>query len=71
MENKPYTNFLNAMKSEGVTFLQIADLLECRYQTVSDTANGLTKMGFYFDDACKIQRVLFPKYDVHYLFKRA
>lgn len=46
MENKPYTNFLNAMKSEGVTFSQIADLLECRYQTVSDTANGVTKKVF-------------------------
>lgn len=71
MENKQYLNLLTAMKNEGVTFLQIANLLDCRYQTVSDTANGVTKKGFYFEDACRIQQVLFPKYDVHYLFKRS
>lgn len=70
MEHKSYQNLLIAMKDEGVTFLQIGELLDCRYQTVSDTANGNTKKGFYFDDACKIQKVFFPKYDVHYLFRR-
>lgn len=70
MEHKPYQNLLSAMKNENITFLQIGELLDCRYQTVSDTANGVTKKGFYFDDACKIQKVFFPKYDMHYLFKR-
>lgn len=58
------------MKTEKITFLQIAELLDCRYQTVSDVANGVTKKGFYYEDACKIQKVFFPKYDMEYLFKR-
>lgn len=65
-----YKNLLEAMKVEKVTFLQMGELLECRYQTVSDIANGATKKGFYFEDACKIQRVFFPKYNIEYLFKR-
>ena len=70
MDCKKYKNLLETMKIEKVTFLQIANLIGCRYQTVSDTANGVTKQGFYFEDACLIQQVLFPKYNVDYLFKR-
>ena len=40
MENKPYTNFLNAMKSEGVTFSQIADL----QLTISDRMKDIDKL---------------------------
>lgn len=65
-----YRNFLSAMKDENVTFTQIGSLLGCRYQTVSDTVNGETKKGFYYDDAVAIRDVLFPKYDLDYLFKR-
>ena len=66
-----YSKLLEAMKNEKVTFAQIGELLNYRYQTVSDIANGVTKKGFYYDDACKIHRVFFPKYDMDYLFKRA
>ncbi len=65
-----YSNLLEVMKSEKVTFAQIGELLGCRYQTVSDIANGNTQKGFYFDDACKIHKIFFPKYDISYLFKR-
>lgn len=65
-----YVNLLEAMKVEKVTFLQMGELLDCRYQTVSDVANGVTKKGFYYEDACKIQKVFFPKYNMEYLFKR-
>ena len=65
-----YRNFLSAMKVENVTFTQIGSLLGCRYQTVSDTVNGETKKGFYYEDAVSIRNVLFPKYDLDYLFKR-
>ncbi|MCC3394985.1 DNA-binding protein [Clostridiales bacterium AHG0011] len=65
-----YRNFLVAMKDEGVTFCQIGSLLGCRYQTVSDTVNGETKKGFYYEDAVAIRDVLFPKYNLDYLFKR-
>ena len=66
-----YRNLLEIMKIEKVTFLQLGELLNCRYQTVSDIANGVTKKGFYYDDACKIHRVFFPKYDMAYLFERS
>ena len=65
-----YGNLLNAMKSEKVTFSQMGELLNYRYQTVSDSANGETKKGFYYEDACKIHKVFFPKYDMEYLFER-
>lgn len=48
-----YNNLLSAMKSKNVTFTQIADLLGCRYQTVSDNIQGSTERGIYFDDAKK------------------
>lgn len=59
------------MKAEKITFTQIGELLGCRYQTVSDIANGNTQKGFYYEDACKIQKVFFPKYDMSYLFERS
>lgn len=65
-----YGNLLNAMKSEKVTFSQMGELLNYRYQTVSDIVNGETKKGFYYEDACKIHKVFFPKYDMEYLFER-
>lgn len=65
-----YENLISIMKTEGITFLQLGELLQCRYQTVSDTVNGVMKKGFSFDDACKIQKVFFPQYDIYYLFKR-
>lgn len=66
-----YNNLLQAMKTEKVTFAQLGELLAYRYQTVSDIANGVTKKGFYYEDACKIQKVFFPKYDMAYLFERS
>lgn len=65
-----YHNLIQAMKKEKVTFSQIGELLNCRYQTVSDVVNGVTKKGFYFEDACKIQKTLFPQYDMHYLLRK-
>lgn len=65
-----YKNLIKAMNDENITYSQIAELLGKRYQTISDTTNGVTKKGFYFEDACKIQKVFFPKYDIQYLFDR-
>lgn len=65
-----YKNLLETMKIEKVTFLQMGELLGCRYQTVSDIANGETQKGFYYEDACKIQKVFFPKYSMEFLFER-
>lgn len=65
-----YFQLLELMKTEKVTFAQMGELLGCRYQTVSDIVNGVTKKGFYYDDEYKIHKVFFPKYDMEYLFKR-
>ena len=65
-----YNNLLSVMKSKNVTFTQIADLLGCRYQTVSDNIQGGTERGIYFDDAKKIWKVFFPEYDFMWLFYR-
>lgn len=65
-----YFQLLELMKTEKVTFAQMGELLGCRYETVSDIVNGVTKKGFYYDDAYKIHKVFFPKYDMEYLFKR-
>lgn len=65
-----YNNLLEVMKTEKITFSQIGELLNCRYQTVSDIVNGNNQKGFYFEDAYKIHKVFFPKYNIEYLFKR-
>ncbi len=65
-----YNNLIIAMKSKGVTYTQIAELLNCRYQTVSDKINGNTEAGFLFEDAFKIKKVFFPEYDVEFLYAR-
>ena len=65
-----YVNFITAMKAKGVTYTQIAELLNCRYQTISDRINGNTEAGFLFEDAVKIKKVFFPEYDVEFLYVR-
>ena len=65
-----YNNLLEAMKAEKITHIQIGELLNYRYQTISDIINGKTKSGFYYKDAVRIQRVLLPKYSMDYLFEK-
>lgn len=65
-----YPNLLSAMETKNITFSQMADLLGCRYQTVSDNIRGNTEKGIYFDDAKKIWKVFFPEYDFMWLFLR-
>ena len=65
-----YQNLLVAMKTEKVTFLQMGKLLDCQYQTVSSIVNGSTKKGFYYEDAYKIHKTLFEKYNFRWLFTR-
>lgn len=66
-----YKNLALAMKVKGVTYAQIAESLNCRYQTVSDKINGNTESGFYFEDAVRIKKIHFPEYDMEYLFDRS
>ena len=65
-----YKNFLNVMKEKGITYKQIASILGCKYQTISDTVNGITKKGFYYEDAVKIREAFFPEYDMSFLYAR-
>jgi transcriptional regulator with XRE-family HTH domain len=66
-----YKNLVTAMKAKGVTYTQIAELLNCRYQTISDRINGNTETGFLFEDAVKIKKIFFPEYDMEFLYVRA
>lgn len=65
-----YNNLLLEMKKKNITYTQISILLDCGVNTVSDRANGVRRRSFSVDDAFKIRRVLFPEYDLEYLFKR-
>lgn len=65
-----YSALIEAMKTEGVTSVQLAKLLDCRQATISDKLNGIVKNGFYFDEAIRIHEVFFEKYDFKRLFTR-
>lgn len=68
--DRVYTNLLKAMKDKKITFTQIAELLRCQLNTVSDKTDGTVKSGFSIDEALLIKKVLFPEYDISYLFER-
>lgn len=61
-------NLINAMKLEGITQSQLADLLDVRQATISDKITGKAK--FYFEEALRIKTVFFPKYEIEYLFAK-
>ncbi len=65
-----YQNLISIMKTKGITYSQIAELLKCQLRTVSDKANGNVEAGFSIDEALLIKKVLFPEYDIAYLFER-
>lgn len=62
-----YANLKKELRTNLVTQGQIAELLGVREATVSDKVNG--KSRFSVDEALKIKRVLFPKFDLVYLFE--
>lgn len=61
-----YSNLRAEMARNGVTVMQIAELLKVRYATVSDKLNGRSR--FFCDEAIKIKRHFFPHCSVEYLF---
>lgn len=65
-----YLNLINTMKIKGITYSQIAELLQCQLRTVSDKAKGDVESGFSIDEALLIKKVLFPEYDIYYLFEK-
>ena len=65
-----YSNLLEAMKLKKITFTQMAGLLKCQLNTVSDKADGSVKSGFSINEALLIRNVFFPEYNIEWLFER-
>lgn len=55
------------MAREGISMVDIANLLGVRYATVNDKVNG--KYRFYYDEALKIKNTFFPDKSLEYLFE--
>lgn len=65
-----YRNLVNLMSEKNVTYKQLAELLKCKYQTISGKIKGNTCSGLSYDEAIKIKKVFFPEYDIEYLFEK-
>jgi hypothetical protein len=61
-------NFNDIRKEKKVSLVDLADLLEVRYQTVADKINGVSD--FKFGEALLIKNEYFPEYDIEYLFEK-
>lgn len=61
-------NFNDIRKEKRVSLVDLADLLEVRYQTVADKINGVSD--FKFGEALLIKNEYFPEYDIEYLFEK-
>lgn len=62
------TNLEQARRTKGVSLVDIADLLQVRYQTVASKIRG--ESDFKFGEAIKIQEQFFPEYDMKFLFDK-
>ncbi|CAI81445.1 TPA: XRE family transcriptional regulator [Staphylococcus aureus] len=61
-------NFNDIRKDKKVSLVDLADLLEVRYQTVADKINGVSD--FKFGEALLIKNTYFPEYDIEFLFEK-
>lgn len=61
-----FRNLEAEMARNGVTKVDIAELLGVRYATVIDKTRGRSR--FYVSEALKIQKKFFPKHEIAYLF---
>lgn len=61
-------NFNDIRKEKKVSLVDLADLLEVRYQTVADKINGVSD--FKFGEALLIKNTYFPEYDIEFLFEK-
>lgn len=59
-------NLEEIRKKKNVTLVDMADLLNVRYQTIADKING--KSSFKFSEALEIQEKFFPEYELKFLF---
>ncbi|WP_368346600.1 helix-turn-helix transcriptional regulator [Peptostreptococcus anaerobius] len=61
-----YFNLKQELKNCQITQGQISELLGVREATVSDKINGRSR--FTVDEALRVKKTFFPKYDFEYLF---
>lgn len=61
-------NLENIRKKQGVTKVELGDLLEVKYQTITEKIEG--NSSFKFEEALLIQRTYFPEYELTYLFEK-
>ncbi|KGF11526.1 DNA-binding protein [Peptostreptococcus sp. MV1] len=61
-----YFNLKQELKASQITQNQLSELLGVRGATISDKINGKSK--FTVDEAFRIKKAFFPKYDLEYLF---
>jgi len=64
-----YTNLKAAMATKGITNETLARLLNVHRDTITNKLNGESE--FSYGQADLIQEVLFPEYNIRYLFKRS
>ena len=70
-----YPNLIKAMKDEGVTKTDIANLLGLHFNTVTAKMEGETtsnravyQVGFTLIEAVMIKNIFFKRYDLSWLF---
>ncbi|WP_208559298.1 helix-turn-helix domain-containing protein [Marinilactibacillus kalidii] len=61
-------NFERIRKEKKVSLVDIADLLNVRYQTVREKING--ESDFKFGEAVKVKNTFFPEFEIEYIFMR-
>lgn len=61
-------NLEKARQKNGVTKVDLADLLGVKYQTITEKIEG--NSSFKFEEALLIKRTYFPEYDLIYLFSK-
>lgn len=61
-----YYNLKQELKAGQITQGQVSELLGLREATISDKING--KSRFTVDEAIRVKKTFFPKYDLEYLF---
>lgn len=61
-------NLEKARKDNGVTKVDLADLIGVKYQTITEKIEG--NSSFKFEEALIIKETYFPEYDLVYLFSK-
>ena len=63
-----FKNLRHALNSKGITMKSYAEFLDVTEKTLQNKMNGVTD--FSFPEVEKTLRILFPEYNLSYLFAR-